>query len=55
MKKSIKPKNEDPIYRQYRVILKKQNLSCKEIDEMRLNLKILEETICEHVWKKKFY
>lgn len=55
MKKYIKPKSEDLIYRQYRVILKKPHLSLKEFDGMRLNLKMLAETICEHVWKKKFY
>jgi hypothetical protein len=41
MKKSIRPKSEDLIYRRYRMILKKPHLSCKEIDGMRLSLKML--------------
>jgi hypothetical protein len=55
MKKSIKSKNEGPFYDQYRRALNKLDLSRKEVDEMRSNLRMLAETICEHVWGKKFY
>ena len=54
MKESIAAKNEKLIYDQYRMILKKPNLSRKEVEEMRYNLKMLAKTICEHVWGKKF-
>jgi len=43
------------IYSKYRRILKMPNLSNKKIDKMRKNLELLAQTICEHVWKKKFY
>jgi len=43
------------IYKKYRCILKMPNLSNKKINEMRKNLELLAQTICEHVWKKKFY
>lgn len=43
------------IHENYRKILKMPNLTNKEIEEMRLNLKLLAMIICEHVWKKKFY
>jgi hypothetical protein len=43
------------IYAKYRRILKMPNLSNKEIDAMRKNLILLAQTICEHVWGKKFY
>lgn len=54
MKKSIVAKNEELIYDRYRIILKKPNLSRKEVDEMRYNVKMLAKTIFEHVWGKKF-
>jgi len=31
------------------------NLTDKEIDEMRHNLKLVATAVCEHVWKKKFH
>lgn len=51
------PKKEKrpDIYDKYWSILKTPNLSNKKIDEMRKNLIFLAQTICEHVWKKKFY
>lgn len=49
-----KTKNEN-IYEKYRRILGKPELTGKEIDEMRYNMKQLAQTICEHVWQKKFY
>jgi DNA-binding transcriptional regulator YiaG len=39
----------------YRRILKMPNLTNKEIEEMRKYLNLLAQTICEHVWGKKFY
>ena len=43
------------IYDRYRRILAMANLSAKEIDLMRKHLGLLAQTICEHVWGKKFY
>ncbi|GAI56742.1 unnamed protein product, partial [marine sediment metagenome] len=39
----------------YRHILKMSKLKDKEIDEMRNNLSLLAQTICENLWGKKFY
>ena len=49
-----KTKNKN-IYNKYRKILEKSELTDKEIDEIRHNMKLLAQTICEHVWKRKFY
>ena len=43
------------MYEVYREILGKPELTEKEIDEMRLNVQRLARSICEHVWKEKFY
>ncbi len=43
------------MYSRYRGILDKPALSTREIDEMRKNLGLLAQTICEHVWRKKVY
>jgi len=43
------------IYNEYRRVLEMPKLTDKEIEEMRDNLKLIATTICEHVWKKKFY
>ena len=43
------------IYEKYRRILKMPKLEDKEIDEMRKNLSLLVQTICEYIWGKKFY
>jgi hypothetical protein len=43
------------IYEKYRRILNTPSLTNKEIDEMRKHLTLLAQTICEHVWRKKFY
>ncbi len=48
-------KKKVDIYEKYRRILKMPDLTNKEIDEMRKHLGILAQTICEHVWGKKFY
>ena len=32
-----------------------EDLTDKQIDQMRKHLGLLARTICEHVWKKKFY
>jgi hypothetical protein len=50
-----KRKKRPDIYAKYRGILKMPDLSNKSIDEMRKNLGLIAQTICEHVWKKKFY
>ena len=48
-------KKKVDIYEKYRRILKMPGLTNKEIDEMRKHLGLLAQTICEHIWKKKFY
>ena len=54
-RKSEKRKKKTNINDRYREILEKPNLSDKEIEAMRLHLGLLAQTICEHVWGKKFY
>lgn len=51
-KKKIK---RGTIYEEYRQILKRPDLTEKEIDTMRNHMRFLARTICEHVWGKKFY
>jgi len=48
-------KRKGDIYDKYRQILKMPDLTKKEIDEMRIHMTLLAQTICEHVWRKKFY
>jgi hypothetical protein len=43
------------IYEKYRRILNMPDLTNKEIDEMRKRISLLTQTICEHIWGKKFY
>lgn len=50
-----KRKRRPDIYEKYRRILKMRRLSRKSIDEMRRNLCLVAQIICEHVWRKKFY
>jgi hypothetical protein len=50
-----KRKKRPDVYAKYRRILKMPDLSNKKIDEMRKNLGFIAQTICEHIWKKKFY
>jgi hypothetical protein len=53
--RKIKKSSRNDIYNKYRRILKMSDLSKAEIDEMRKNLIFLAQTLCEHVWGKKFY
>ena len=39
----------------YRRVLEKPDLSNKEVAEIRKNLRLIAQTVCEHVWGKKFY
>ncbi len=48
-------KRKVDIYEKYRRILKMPGLMNKEIDVMRKHIGLLAQTICEHVWGKKFY
>jgi len=48
-------KRKTDIYKKYRQVLKRQDLTKREIDEMRKNLSLFAQTICEYVWGKKFY
>jgi hypothetical protein len=43
------------IYEKYHRILQMRGLSRKSINEMRKNLALIAQIICEHVWGKKFY
>ena len=43
------------IYTRYREILEMRDLSRREIDEMRENVRLLAQAVCEHVWGKKLY
>lgn len=55
LKPKDKRKTEVSIYEKYRRILKMPNLTNKKIDEMRKNLGLIAQTICEYVWGEKFY
>jgi len=50
-----KRKKRPDIYDKYRRILKMPGLSNKQIEEIRKNLSIIAQIICEHTWGKKFY
>jgi hypothetical protein len=39
----------------YRKVLGRPELTDREIDEMRKHVIRLAQTICEHVWGKRFY
>ena len=54
MTKRRRKKNVD-MYEKYRRILKMPRLTDGQIDEMRNHVGLLAQTICEHVWGKKFY
>jgi hypothetical protein len=53
--RSKNKKRKNNIYEKYRHILKMPKLEDKKIDEMRKNLSLLAQTICENLWGKKFY
>lgn len=48
------PHKED-IYVKYRRVLEMPDLTKTEIDQMRVHVILLAQTVCEHVWGKKFY
>ena len=48
-------KAKTTVYDKYREILDMPDLTDKQIDQMRKHLGLLAHTICEHVWRKKFY
>lgn len=43
------------IYKKYRRILRRLNITEKEIEEIRRHLSLLAQIICKYAWKKKFY
>lgn len=55
MKKGRKENFKKDIYQKYRAILSMPDLTQNEIDETRKHVRLLAQTICEHVWGKKFY
>jgi hypothetical protein len=48
-----KRRKEDSIYDKYRKVLRKPKLSDEEIDEMRVNVRLLALSLVEHVLKRK--
>lgn len=48
-------KRKTNIYDYYRESLNKPELTNIEIDEMRKNIQLIVQAICEHVWGKEFY
>jgi len=48
-------KEKTDIHSKYREILDMPDLTDKQIEQIRKHLGLLACTICEHVWKKKFY
>lgn len=55
MNKDLKKNKNENINNEYRKIFKVPELTDKEVEEIRHNLKLIATAICEHVWKKKFY
>jgi hypothetical protein len=55
MKRSATKKRKGDLREQYRQILNMPELTDHEVREIRKNLRLLAQAICEHVWKKKFY
>ena len=47
--------NRSDIYAKYREILEMPDLTRKEVDKMRESIRLIAQSICEHVWGKKFY
>ena len=46
---------QSKIHEKYRQLLKRPGLTAEQIEEMRKHVILLAQTICEHVWGKKFY
>ena len=55
MNNSSGRKKKKDICDQYRELLHMPELTDLEVDEMRKPVILLAQTICEHVWGKKFY
>ncbi len=55
MDKIAKDRKETDTYEKYRQVLERPDLTKEEIDQMRMYMKTLAMTICEHVWGKKVY
>ena len=43
------------LHDKYRDLLKQPGLTAGKIEDMRKNVILLAQTICEHVWGKKMY
>jgi len=54
-KKARTKRTKASITDKYRQILRMPDLTDRQIDQMRQHLGLLARTICEHVWKKKFF
>lgn len=48
-------RRKEDIHDAYRRILVKPDLTNDEIDKMREYVILLAQSVCEHVWGKKFY
>lgn len=55
MNKNHRKTASKSIYDKYRKILENPELTEKEVEEMRHNLRLVATAICEHVWQKKFH
>jgi len=55
MNKEYKKGKKRNFYDVYRRILERPDLTDQAIDKMRYHVRLLAQTVCEHVWRKKFY
>ncbi len=56
MKRKRLPRDSDAeIRRRYREILGQPRLSDREVDRLRVPVRLLAQAICEHVWKKQVF
>jgi hypothetical protein len=55
MNKHQKNQKRRNIYDEYRRILNQVDLDDAEVEDIRENMKLLAQTVCEYIWKKKFY
>ena len=54
-KPNHKRRKSSDIHDKYRRLLKRPDLTDQEVEKIRRNITLLAQTICEHVWGKKFY
>lgn len=52
---NAKSKKGRDVYTLYRDKLRMPQLTKRQINEIRANLRAVAHAVCEHVWRKKFY